>query len=98
MLVPAAIARIIDPKNRASAAHDSKEKAQLAPGFPTIRDLELPHYITATLAVEVQSDVRNPYRSSYCADETLGGRNGPATIASGIITSKYFSHLTHLTD
>jgi len=46
----------------------------------------------------VQSDERNPYRSFYYADETLGGRNGPATIASGIITSKYFSHLTHLTD
>jgi hypothetical protein len=66
--IRAAIARIIDPKNRASSAHDSKEKAQLAPGFPTIRDLELPHYITATPAVEVQSDVRNPYRPSTSSD------------------------------
>jgi len=49
---PVASARIIDPKNRASAAHDSKEKAQLAPGFPTIRDVELLNSITTT-AVQV---------------------------------------------
>jgi hypothetical protein len=40
------------PENRASAADDSKEKAQLAPGFPTIRDLELLNFITTT-AVQV---------------------------------------------
>jgi hypothetical protein len=58
----------------------SKRKAQLAPGFPTIRDLGVVNFIT------------NGHVSS------LSGRNGPATMASGIITSKYFSHLTHLTD
>jgi hypothetical protein len=74
-----------------------KEKPSLHRAFTTIRVSELPHYITATLPA-VQRDERNPYRSFYYADETLGGRNGPAMIASGIITSKYFSHLTHLTD
>jgi hypothetical protein len=48
-IILAANVQTIDRKNRASAAHDSKEKAQLAPGFPTIRDLELLDYITTVI-------------------------------------------------
>ena len=37
-------------------------------------------------------------RAFHCVEETLSGRNGPAVMASGITTSKYRSHFTHLTD
>jgi hypothetical protein len=67
---------------------NSKEKAQLAPGFPTIRDLGLIGYYTA-----IQSAVQ-----VHFSEETLRGRNGPAMMASGIITSKSRSHFTHLTN
>jgi hypothetical protein len=64
------------------------EKAQLAPGFPTIRVSELPNTTTVILPV-IQINF---------VGETLEGRNGPAMMASGIITSKYSPHVRHLTD
>ncbi|SRR6266446_4598760 len=36
------------------------------------------------------------YHNGYVS--SLSGRNGPAMMASGIITPKFCSHLTHLTD
>jgi hypothetical protein len=76
-----------------------EKRPSLHRAFTTIRVSELPHYITAILQqFKFRATGAIWVALSYCTDETLGGRNGPATIASGIITSKYFSHLTHLTD
>jgi hypothetical protein len=67
---------------------DSKEKAQLAPGFPTILDWGLIGYCTA-----IQSAIQ-----VHFSEGALRGMNGPAMMASGIITSKARSHFTHLTN
>jgi hypothetical protein len=77
----------------------SKEKAQLAPGFPAIRDLELVDYITATVGqVRSYMSRRKGLMHSLLRRGNVKRKEWPGGNGVGNHHVKLLLALTHLTD